>query len=79
MIEPSVRLAITLRLLAGGAQHNQMLRWGIGYSTVYDVFKSTITAINEVLIMTGIAMHDARVLERVATEFSNSKQRTNPL
>ena len=32
VVQPNVRLAITLRLLAGGSYHDQMICWGVGRS-----------------------------------------------
>ena len=42
---PDVRLAITVKLLAGGSYHEKMMTWNIGRSTTFGVFLDTLSAV----------------------------------
>ncbi len=78
-IEPAIRLGVTLRMLAGGMHHDQMISWCIGRSTVYNIFKDTIHSINCVIAMPGVPLGDESKLKKLADEFNASRSIANPL
>lgn len=47
VISVEVRLAIALRILAGGAAWDAAILFGLGLSTVYDIFWQVVDAINK--------------------------------
>ncbi len=65
-IEPDVRLAITLRMLAGGAYLDLMLVWEISSSMVFEVFMQTIRAIKEVVPMKSVPLDDESSLKELS-------------
>ncbi len=78
-IAPATRLAITLRVLAGGLHHDQMLSWRVGRSTLYAIFKDTIQAVNKVLHMPGVPLDSEDELRKLAAGFDSSRAARNPL
>lgn len=79
VIQPAVRLAMTLRMLAGGSYHDQMMCWRVGRSVTFKVFLETLKAIRIELEMPGIPFNDETELESVANKFQLSRGRPNPL
>jgi hypothetical protein len=79
VIEPAVRLGITLRILSGSSYLDLMMLFRIGRSTVFVVFHSTIDAINRHLSMPGIPLGDVSRLRGLAMGFSSSRACSSPL
>ena len=78
-VESAVRLAVTLRMLAGGSYHDQMLSFNLGRSTVFQIFHDTISAIVKTLKMPGVPLHDVDKLMELSTRFNESRQNPSPL
>lgn len=78
-VQPEVRLAITLRMLAGGSYIDQMMCWGVGRSMTFRVFLDNIKVIKDGLVMPGIALESENELQRLACGFQGSRHRENPL
>lgn len=79
VISPSLRLAVTLRLLAGGSYLDQMLSFRVGRSTVFAIFKETIHALFQELKMPGIPRSEVEGLQKLADEFQRSRGAVSPL
>jgi hypothetical protein len=77
-VEPAVRLALTIRMLAGASYLDMMLVFRIASSTVYDVFHSTVTSITRRISMPGLSV-DRSDLHRLALAFTCSRQPPSPL
>ncbi len=78
-IEPAVRLAVTLRLLAGGSYLDQMICFRLAKPTVYTVFHDTLRAILHVLPMPGVPLHCAAKLRELADGFSAFRHAPSPI
>jgi hypothetical protein len=78
VIEPGVRLEISLRMLAGGSHWDLMANFRVGRTTVYQVFHETIDAIFQELQLPGIP-NDLTHLCALADDFSRSRPAVNPL
>eukprot|EP00171_Calliarthron_tuberculosum_P002445 IDg2445t1 len=78
-ISPSLRLAITLRLLSGGSYLDQMISFHVGRSTVFAVFKETVLAIMKVLKMPGVPLTNFEKLLQLANDFQNSRVCPSPI
>jgi hypothetical protein len=80
VIEPAVRLGITLRVLSDTKSYlNLMMLFRIGRSTVFDIFHSTIDAVNRHLTMPGIPLGEEPKLCSLASRFSTSRACLSPL
>jgi hypothetical protein len=79
VIEPAVRLGITLRVLSGSSYLDLMMLFRIGRSTVFDIFHSTIDAVNRHLAMPGIPLCEETKLSSLASGFSTSRACLSPL
>ena len=79
VIPPEVRLAIKIRMLAGGSYHDQMMCWGVSPSRTFRVFLDTLRAVNFEFNMPGIPLDCESELKNLANGFQSSKSRTNPL
>jgi hypothetical protein len=78
VIEPGVRLAIALRMLAGGSHWDLMANFRVGRTTIYQVFHETIDAVFEELRLPGIP-NDLGQLRALADDFNRSRPILNPL
>ncbi len=65
-IEPAVRLAITLRILAGGSYLDMITNFNVGESTVYTIFHETVDILCRHLPMPGVPVHDESALTALA-------------
>ena len=79
VITPAVRLAITIRMLAGGSYHDQMMCWGVGRSMTFRVFLETLKAVNMEFKMPGLPLNEESKLQCLANGFQASRNRLNPL
>ena len=79
VVRPDVRLAITLRLLAGGTYHDQMMTWNVGRSSTVDVFLDTLSAVREEISTPGIPFSDIPALKLLANGFLYSRNVPSPL
>ena len=79
VVEPDVRLGITLRILAGGQYHDQLFSWKIGWSTAFSIFHETIAYVNKTLYMPGTPLRDEQALKAQSDLFVNSRSTSNPL
>jgi hypothetical protein len=79
IVRPCVRVAITLRMLAGGSVWELMAIFGVGRTTVYHVFHSTLDAIYQILWLPGIPVNDLAALTATAEGFKTSRASINPL
>ena len=77
-IQPEVRLAITLRILAGGLYLDHMMCWGVGRSMTFRAFLETVQAIKQEVEMPGILLEDEAALRYLADGFQRSRFRDNP-
>jgi hypothetical protein len=77
-VEPAVRLALTIRMLAGASYLDVMLVFRIASSTVYDVFHSTVSIITKLIAMPGLPVSRSD-LRSLATAFICSRKPPNPL
>lgn len=80
VISPEVRLAITIRILAGGDIGDLMLLFQVGASTCGSVFRETISAIvsNKDLKLPGLPATQTEILKS-AHGFKHSRKRPSPL
>ncbi len=76
---PELRLAVCLRILSGASFLDCMLSFGIAKSTVYDVFHSTVRAINLRRAMDGVPLDDDDALRALADGFHFSRRLPNQL
>jgi DDE superfamily endonuclease len=79
IVWPCVRVAISLRMLAGGSVWDLMAIFGVGRTTVYHVFHSTLDAIYRTLSLPGIPVNDPAALTATAEGFKTSRASKNPL
>ena len=78
-LDPAVRLALTLRMLAGASHHDLVMLFRIGTSTAYELFHSAIDAILSTLHLPGVPLQDANSLHNLASGFSSSRSIPSPL
>jgi hypothetical protein len=71
-IEPEIRLALTLRLLAGASYLDAMMRFGISRSSCYVVFHSTVNSIHSRLDMSRLPFDDISKLNTMSRDFTES-------
>ena len=76
VIMPDVRLAVTLRMLAGGSYIDCALLFNIEDSTLCKIFHETVQSLNRELVIQARYKDDI-VLQRLAYEFAQS--RNSPL
>jgi hypothetical protein len=69
VIEPAVRLGITLRILAGGSYVGLVMIFRIGRYTAFQVFHSTVDALNGRISMPGIPLRNNTKLLVLAEGF----------
>jgi DDE superfamily endonuclease len=77
-VQPAVRLALTIRMLAGASYLDMMLIFRIASSTVYDVFHSTVASVKRRIAMPGLSSAHSDLHCR-ALAFTTSRQPANPL
>jgi hypothetical protein len=77
-VDPAVRLALTIRMLAGASYLDMILVFRIASSTAYDVFHSTVTSITRCIAIPGLSVARSD-LHRLALVFTCSRQPPNPL
>jgi DDE superfamily endonuclease len=77
-VEPAVRLAFTIRMLAGASYLDMMLVLRIASPTVYDVFHSTVASITKRIAMPGLPVSRSN-LHSLALALIGSRQPPNPL
>jgi hypothetical protein len=78
-IEPEIRLALTLRLLAGASYLDAMMLFGISRSFCYVVFHSTVNSILSRLDMSGLPFDDISKLNTMSRDFTESRAHFNSL
>jgi hypothetical protein len=78
-IEPEIRLALTLRLLAGASYLDTVMLFAISPSSCYAVFHDTISSILSRLEMPGLPLDDIENLDKLSQGFSESRLHDNPL
>jgi hypothetical protein len=78
-VEPAARLAIYLRILGGASYLDMQLVFGVGRSTVFHVFHSTLRAVNKRLLMPGVPVGDTEKLHAQAENFRTSRDPPSPL
>jgi DDE superfamily endonuclease len=78
-IEPSIRLAVTIRMLAGVSYLDVMLAFRIAKSTVYSVMQETTEAICERWALPGIPFERKGALRRLSIGFTQSRCPPSPL
>jgi DDE superfamily endonuclease len=78
-IVPEVRLALSLRLMAGASYLDDMILFGISRSSCYQVFHGTSNNILSHLHMNGLPFDDVGKLDMMAQQFTESRAHYNPL
>ena len=78
VVESEVRVAVVLRVLAGGSVLDFILIWHVAKSTLYQVYASICDAITESLMFDGFRCKKS-TCERLSNEFAQSRQVTNHL
>jgi DDE superfamily endonuclease/Villin headpiece domain len=78
-VEPASRLAILLRILGGASYLDMQLVFGVGRSTVFQVFHSTLRAINAKLQMPGVPVGNEEKMRANAEAFRTSRDPHSPL
>jgi hypothetical protein len=76
-IVPEIRLALTLRLLAGSSYLDTVMLFGISRSSCYAVFHDIISSILSRLEMSGLPFEDTQKLDTLSREFSESRLHAN--
>ena len=79
LIDPAVRLAIALRLLAGGSVHDLMMIFSVGRSTVYEILLSSVDTIVSSIPMPSFNLGDEENCREIADGFQSSRICANPL
>ena len=79
VVQPAVRPAIPLRMLAGGSYHDQMMCWRVGRSMTFEVFMDTLRAVLCELKMSGIPLDNEEELCKLANNFRMSRNKSTPL
>jgi DDE superfamily endonuclease len=79
VVQPALRLAITLRMLAGASYLNLIMLFRVAKPTIYDVFHSTIDVINRRLRMPGIPTSNSARLSFLADGFTRSRTPVSPI
>jgi DDE superfamily endonuclease len=69
VIEPAVRLALTLRILSGASYHDMMLLFRLAKSTVFNVFFETVKSLNKRLRIPGVPCTNAEKLDELSHGF----------
>ncbi len=77
--QPDSRLAITLRILAGGSYIDQMLSFRIGRSTTYAIFHENVRAIFDEILMPRVPVNEPDALEMLTADFHSSRKPANLL
>jgi hypothetical protein len=69
LVDPDIRLAILLRILAGASYIDLQLVFRIVRSTVFSVFHSTLCAIISTLKMPGVPVDDSLKMRELSEAF----------
>ncbi len=78
-ISPDVRLAITLRLLAGGSYFDVMITFRVGRSTCFFVFRDTLQSIDNLLRLPGLPFENHQAKCQLEEGFRFSRANESPL
>ena len=78
VLPPDVRLALTIKLLAGASYLDLKTRYCVGASTIYNVFRETCDALIDVLALPGLPSSVVD-LKTSSLRFKTSRQPHNPL
>ena len=78
-IEPEIRLALTLWILAGESYLDAMMLFGISRSSCYATFHGTIESILSRLELPGLPLSNRNCLDKLSQEFSAARGNSNPL
>lgn len=78
-VEPYIRLAVTIRMLAGASYLDVMLAFRIAKSTVYCLMHETIEAMCERWKLPGLPFGDERALRLLSIGFTRSRCPPSPL
>jgi hypothetical protein len=78
-IEPEIRLALTLRQLAGASYLDAMFLCGRSRSSCYQVLHSSVSSILHRLGMSGLPSDNIGRLNSIYREFTESRTISNPL
>jgi hypothetical protein len=73
-IDPEIRLALTLRILAGGSYLDSMMLFGISLSSCYATFYGTIESNLSRLELPGLPLSDRNCLDKLSQDFSTSRR-----
>jgi hypothetical protein len=73
-IDPEIRLALTLRILAGGSYLDSMMLFGIILSSCYATFYGTIESNLSRLELPGLPLSDRNCLDKLSQDFSTSRR-----
>jgi DDE superfamily endonuclease len=79
VVEPAVRLGMTLRILAGASYLDMMLTFRVAKSTVFAIFWDTFQAIDDCISLPALPFANADELRRMAIDFTNSRSPPSPL
>jgi hypothetical protein len=79
VLEPAVRLGVTLRVLAGASYIDIMPTFRIAKQTVFDLFWSIVQVINEFLQLPELPLGNENELRRLAIDFTSSRSPSSPL
>lgn len=77
-LQLEVRIGLFLRMMSGASHHDLGLAFGVGASTVYQVFKSVMEVVLEEMRFQEIPA-DFNGLKECALEFAESRPVSNPL
>jgi hypothetical protein len=78
-IEPEIRLALTLRLLAGASYLDAVMLFGISRTACYEVFHETVNSFLGRLDLPGLPFDDLSKLQTMSREFTVSRNHHNPV
>ena len=78
LLQAEVKTALLLRIISGGNYHDLCLLFNIQSSSLYDVFRRTLTALLESFKLPGIP-EDVDELKKMALDFKLSRPRASPL
>jgi hypothetical protein len=73
VVEPAVRLGLTLRILAGASYLDMMHKFRVAKSTVFDIFWDTVQAIYECISLPALPFGNTDELRRMSIDFTNSR------
>jgi hypothetical protein len=73
IVEPAVRLVLTLRILAGASYLDTMLTFRVAKLTVFDIFWDTVQEIDECISLPALPFGKHDELRRMSIDFTNSR------